>query len=117
MVVVFILFEHCDWVCKAVSGKGRGRTPLKDAKTLCKLRDVAQSRMVLGFNQPALTDDPLVSSDKTDADALTTLVKKGRSVQYALLEVNFQIEAAGVAPHGYRLSASVGCIEMVALKR
>ena len=44
-------------------------------------------------------------------------MKKRRSVQYALLEVNFQIEAADVAPHGYRLSASVGCIEVVALKR
>ena len=47
--VRFMLLEHCHLVCKAVSGKGRGRTPMKEAKTLCKLRDVAQSRTFLGF--------------------------------------------------------------------
>ena len=44
-------------------------------------------------------------------------MKKRRSVQYAVLEVTLQIEAADVAPHGYRFAASVGRIEVVALKR
>ena len=38
-------------------------------------------------------------------------------MQYALQEVSVQIEAADVAPRGYRLSGSVGRLEVVALKR
>ena len=40
---VYVLLDHCDWVCKIVSGKSRGRTPFKDVQTLRKLREHAQS--------------------------------------------------------------------------
>ena len=40
----FIILEHCDLVCKVVIGRGRGRTSLKEARTLCKLCGIPQRR-------------------------------------------------------------------------
>jgi hypothetical protein len=55
----YILLEHSDWVCKALSGKSRGRTPLRYAVTLCRLREIAAVRLQQPRRASALADDHL----------------------------------------------------------
>ena len=55
---VYVLLEHCDWVCKIVSGKSRGRTPFRDVQTLRKLREHAQKYLADVSASSALAEDP-----------------------------------------------------------
>ena len=60
---LFVTLEHCDWVCKIVSGKGRGRTQFKEVRTLRNLRELAQRHLAEVFSASALAEDPVVAVD------------------------------------------------------
>ena len=55
----YMLLEHSDWVCNPVSGKSRGRTPLRYAVTLCRLREIAVVRLQQSRRASALAGDHL----------------------------------------------------------
>ena len=100
---LFVMLEHCDWVCKLVTGKGRGRTPLKDVYTLRNLRELAQRHLADVFSASALAEDPLLAVDGAMSSSSAQCVgyKRQRMLHPWLQPSLLVLPAADVAPSGY----------------
>ena len=72
------LASHSDCVCKVATGKRRSRTPLREAKTLCKLRDIVQRRISQARQASALPEDPMAACENSAEDVLATPWKRRR---------------------------------------
>ena len=98
--------------CKPITGKGRGRTPLKDVYTLRNLRELAQRHLADVFSASALAEDPLIAVD--GAISSSSAQCGGYKIQRMLhpwLEPSMLVlPAADVAPSGYpAFSPRVAC--------
>ena len=113
----YILLEHSDWVCKAVSGKSRGRTPLRHATTLCKLREIAACRLLQSRRASALADDPLAVCECAEGDMLSTPSKRRRASLPAAQDITFELMANELAPDGYAELALASTLHFVAIER
>ena len=90
----FVLLEHCDWVWKVATGKSRARSPLKEAKTLCRIR-VAYTGVSCRPNYvSAMAEEPLAACENIEGDAMSTPSKRRRRLRLTLQELRFQIPAA-----------------------
>jgi hypothetical protein len=99
----FVLVDQCHWVCKAVVGRGRGRSPLKDTQTLHKLRDCAKRQLMQALTLSALAEDPLCIIDCADSDGrlLETPVKRRRPMSQTFSPTVVYVAAVDVAPPGF----------------
>jgi hypothetical protein len=113
----YILLEHSDWVCKAVSGKSRGRTPLRYAVTLCRLSEIAADRLQQSRRASALADDPLALPECVEGDLLGTPSKRRRGSLSAVQDLEFDIIAKELAPVGYAVPPIGLMLQFLAIER
>ena len=113
----YILLEHSDWVCKVVSGKSRGRTPLRHAVTLCRLREIAVGRLQQSRRASALADDPLALRECAEGDLLATPSKRRRGSLSAAQDLEFDIIAKELAPVGYAAPSIALVLQFIAIER
>ena len=109
---LFVMLEHCDWVCKLITGKGRGRTPLKDVYTLRNLRELAQRHLADVFSASALAEDPLLAVDGAMSSSSAQCVgyKRQRMLHPWLQPSLLVLPAADVAPSGILPSLAKTCM-------
>ena len=99
---VYVLLEHCDWVCKLVSGKSRGRTPFRHAQTLRKLHYHAQTFLADVTHSSALAEDPLLEVDEGPPSLFSVGGTKRQRCRPIRQEPTEMVVPAGaLVPSGY----------------
>ena len=90
-------------LAKLITGKGRGRTPLKDVYTLRNLRELAQRHLADVFSASALAEDPLLAVDgsMSSSSAQCGGYKRQHMLHPWLQPSLLVLPAADVAPSGY----------------